>query len=184
MVNWTRIDFSDLSGAYGVAGYGLLDALGVRIGQVTGWVTYPSGEIALLKVTVRDWFKSRDFLLPLGAISLIDDARRHVQLRQLTRRTLARQCLPVEPTALPPDDVLAEFVQYFPNPRPSVVERLGDPNPAPSVPQPGRLTVLPDQGDGHGAVAEPTLDPNPHWVKLGRLVPPVWTPLSKFLRSR
>lgn len=183
MAGWILTDFSDLTGAYGVAGYSVLDALGVRIGHVSGWVTEPSGEIALLKVTVRDWFKSRAYLLPSGGIMAVEDERRHVTLRQLTRRALMKQCLPLEDD-LPPPHLLRELIQFFPNPRPAVVERLADPRDTPDGSPPGRLTIRSDQGDGMSdANAEPFLEAGPPWTKLGRLAPPAWAPLSKFLRE-
>lgn len=180
--SWTLTDFTDLTGVYGIAGYGVLDALGVRIGHVSGWVTDGAGEIGLLKVTVRDWFKSSNYLLPLGTLSLIDDGRQHLHLRQLTKRALMKHCLPLE-DGLPPTPVLDDLVHFFPNPRPSIVERLADPARVPAAPMPGRLTLHPDQGDGLPDEEVPVAASTPPWTKLGRLAPPPWTPLSNFLRE-
>ena len=178
MADWKLTDLPDLQGTNGIAGYSVLDALGVRIGHISGWVSNSSGRITLLKATVRDWFKSRDYLIPLGAVTLIDDTRRRLQLRQLTKRALMKQCLPIG-NVLPEASFLEDLIQYFPNPRPSIMERLAHPATVRPMPSWSRLTVHPDQGDGLLiSVDEPTLRPNPHWINIGRLAPPLWKPIN------
>lgn len=181
--NWKLTNVSNEDGRPGVSGYGVLDALGVRIGHIDGWVTGPEGRVRLLKVRVLDWFRGRGFLVPLGCVTLIDDGRRHVQLTQLTKRTLLKQCLPVS-TSLPDPAQLEELIRYFPNPRPAILERFHLDEDLPDH-RPGRLTVRRAQGDGSPRSSEtPVLIPTPHWIKLGRLAPPMWVRLSNLSKGQ
>jgi len=178
VADWKLFDLSDLGENKGIAGYSAFDALGVRLGPVSGWVTDPNDQIVLFKTTIRDWFKSRDFLVPLGVVSQIDDTRQRLQMRQLTKRALIKQCLPIE-SVLPASSYLEELIQYFPNPRPSIIERISRTQTNQNFPSWSRLTVYPGQGDGQVAlIEEPFSRSGPDWIKIGQLAPPLWKPIQ------
>ena len=183
--DWKLVNFEESDESTGIDGYSVLDALGLRVGHVSGWVIHPSGGVVMLKTTIRDWFKTRDYLVPIGAVTLVNDIHRQLQLRQLTRRALIKQCIQVT-DELPAQDVLEELIQYFPNPRPVVAERLNRGQELLRQPTWSRLTIQPDQGDGLPFFAlGASIIPGPNWTKLGRLTPPLWKPLKNlFFRSR
>jgi hypothetical protein len=176
MSDWTLTDLPLGEGAYGIAGYGVLDALGVKIGYISGWVKDPDERVRMLKVAVREWFDMKEYLIPVGSITLVDDDRSQIQLRELTKRTIPKYCMPYEDD-LPEPQLLKSLIRFFPNPRPTVAERLAKPEEAP-VRRTARLSVHQDQGDGSGSVLEPAFLPGPNWIRLRELIPPSWTPLD------
>lgn len=121
MAPWTLFDVARAKGT--VAGYYVIDALGLRIGTVSGWVKMPNGATALLKVTVRDWFALRAYLLPVGAIQRIDDERKHIRLAALTKSSLQSRCLPLV-GKLPHADRLYDLIGRFSAPPGAVDARI------------------------------------------------------------
>ncbi|MEM6646023.1 MAG: hypothetical protein AAF730_07200 [Bacteroidota bacterium] len=121
MAPWTLFDIARAKGT--VASYHVIDALGLRIGTVSGWVKMPSGATAMLKVTVRNWFALRAYLLPLGAIRRIDDTRKHVRLAALNKSSLQSRCLPLN-GKLPHADRLYDLLERFPAPAGDVDARI------------------------------------------------------------
>lgn len=176
MSDWTLTDLPLGEGSYGIAGYAVLDALGMRLGYVSGWVKDPDVHVRMLKLAVREWFETKEFLVPVGSITLIDDERSQVHLRELTKRSLAKYCMEFE-DELPEPRLLKGLIRFFPNPRPTVVERLDNPEEVPVLPA-SRLTVRYDQGDGSRVLAQPVFAPGPDWTRLEHLTPPNWTRLS------
>lgn len=176
MSDWTLTDLPLGEGSYGVAGYAVLDALGLRLGYVSGWVKDPDGKVRMLKVAVREWFETKEYLVPVGSVTLIDDERGQVQLRELTKRSLPKYCMEYE-EELPEPQLLKSLIRFFPNPRPSIVERLETPELVPPLPA-SRLTVRHDQGDGSRIWEQPVFSAGPSWTRLEQLGPPHWTRLS------
>ncbi len=183
MSDWSLTDRPLHNGASGIAAYAVLDALGLRLGYVTGWVKDPDRRVRMLKVAVRESSDTKEYLIPIGAVTLIDDARAQFHLRELTKRSLGKYCIAFD-GELPEPRLLKSLIRYFPNPRPSVVERLEQPEEVPAPP-PSRLTVRGDQGDGAPSSSTPNFEPTTTtWRRLGRLAPPVWTRLTHFSSDR
>ncbi len=178
MPDWTLENRPLGEGGDGIAGYTVVDALGLRLGWVSGWITDPDDRVRMLKLAVREWFKIKEFLVPIGSITLIDDRRSRIQLRELTKRSVPKYCMPFEGD-IPEPRLLNGLIRFFPNPRPRVVERLEHPDEVPAPP--ARLNILYEQGDGSRSAPEPPFTPGPRWIRLDRLAPPDWTPLSTFL---
>ncbi len=176
MANWTLTDLPLGEGSYGIAGYVVLDALGLRLGYVSGWVKDGDEQVRMLKLAVREWFDTKEYLVPVGSITLVDDERSQIHLRELTKRSLPKYCMEYE-DELPEPQLLKSLVRFFPNPRPSVTERLHSPETVPALPS-SRLTVRHDQGDGSRSWSAPVFAPGPNWTRLEHLAPPDWTRLS------
>jgi len=141
MAPWTLLDIARAKGT--VAGYYVIDALGLRIGTVSGWVKQPSGATTLLKVTIRDWFALRAYLLPLGAIQRIDDERKQVRLATLTKSSLQSRCLPLL-SKLPHADRLYDLLERFPAPLADVDARIQSNGRHPDRPaRPNTTATLP-----------------------------------------
>ncbi|MEM1094069.1 MAG: hypothetical protein AAGJ10_05660 [Bacteroidota bacterium] len=121
MAPWTLFDIARAKGT--VAGYYVIDALGLRIGTVSGWVKTPNGATSLLKVTIRDWFALRAYLVPIGAIRSIDDERKQVRLAALSKSSLQSRCLPLA-SKLPHADRLNDLLERFPAPLADVEARI------------------------------------------------------------
>jgi hypothetical protein len=177
MQTWSLTDLPLGDSAYGVAGYAVLDALGVRMGYVSGWVKDPDGRVRMLKIAIREMYETNEYLVPIGSVTLIDDARNQIQLRELTRRLLPKYCMRFD-DELPEPQLLRSLIRFFPNPRPSVVERLQRPEEVPLRPN-SRLTIYDDQGDGSKRFSLPTFEHEPDWLQLGNLGPPSWRPLVR-----
>lgn len=176
MSDWTLTDLPLGEGAYGIAGYAVLDALGIRLGYVAGWIRDPDDRVRMLKLAVRQWFETREFLVPIGSITLIDDDHSQVHLRELTKRSIPKYCLEFE-DELPEPQLLKSLIRFFPNPRPSIVERIEKPDEVPAPPS-SRLTVRENQGDGSRSSKQPVFAPGPGWTRLEHLTPPDWMQLS------
>lgn len=146
----------------GLTGYDVTDALGLPVGLVAGMVTFPEGAPAFLKITVWEQPHARDFLVPLGLVGHIDDHARRLRLRLITKTTLVRECVPVEGRP-PGPHVLEALRSYFPPPLPRILARVAA---AKEASRPARI-----------APPRPPVA-RPRWVKLGRLAPPAWKPLS------
>lgn len=133
MSNWTLSESSERQTADSIAGYAVNDALGVRLGHVSGRVSDEEGKVQMLKVTVTEWSGTSDYLVPAGAISNILDTKSVVQLREVLKQTIGRLCFHYR-GELPERRLLARLQRHFPSPRISVVERLApvDENAAPS----------------------------------------------------
>ncbi|GAB5519730.1 MAG: hypothetical protein RhofKO_19810 [Rhodothermales bacterium] len=142
MTGWTIFDVARAKGT--VAGYHVIDVLGLRIGTVTGWVNDPNGGTALLKVAVRDWFALRTYLMPLGAIARIDDDRKQVRMAGLTKSSLRGRCLPLD-GKLPHADRLYDLLERFPAPKPDIDARMQLKGRSPDRPaRPKATSSLPD----------------------------------------
>ncbi len=133
-MSWTLSNMQDGETTSRLAGYAVLDALGVRLGHVSGWVTDPDGRIRMLKVAVTEWEGSSDYLVPLGAVTLISDATSTVQLRKVTKQSIGRLCYRYR-GELPAPRLLKTLLRHFHPPRASLVERLArkprGPHPVP-----------------------------------------------------
>lgn len=119
--SWSLVDTS--AARPGLAGYRVLDALGLPIGKVTGWVLDATDQVAFLKAEILTWPVRAAYLLPLGTLNEIDDAAQQVRLRQLTKSALMLHCLQIE-RDLPAADFLEAHLQSFPPPRASILQRL------------------------------------------------------------
>ncbi len=159
---WTLISSPSPADPRGIIGYDVTDALGLPVGVVSGMVTAPGGAPAFLKILVREKPRACDFIVPLGLIGHIDDRARRLRLRLITKTTLVRECVPVE-GRLPGPHVLEALLAYFPPPRPGIVAQVAASN------EPSRPARI--------APPRPPVA-RPRWVKLGRLTPPAWQPLS------
>lgn len=133
MSNWTLSESSERQAAGSIAGYAVNDALGVRLGHVSGWVSDKEHKVQMLKVTVAEWSGTSDYLVPAGAISIIVDTKSVVQLREVLKQTIGRLCFHYR-GELPERRLLSSLQRHFPSPPVSVVERLArvDENAAPS----------------------------------------------------
>lgn len=176
MSNWTLTALPLGEGSYGIAGYAVLDALGLRLGYVAGWVKDPDECVRMLSLAVREWFETKEYLVPIGSITLIDDEHAKIHLRELTKRSLPKYCMELG-DELPEPQLLKGLIRFFPNPRPSVVERLETPAEVPALAS-SRLTVRYDQGDGSKSWQQPVFVTAPGWTRLEHLTLPDWTRLS------
>ena len=148
-----------------LASYNVLDAVGVRFGQVDGWLRDPSGEVVMFAMTLRSLLRVQRALIPIGYITQLDLGRRNVHLREITKRSLATFGAVFEGGTLPDTDVIVDRLRQAPYVRPEIRLLLADPKDV----QPMRPTRLWALGDGHATQAltpPPTADP------------PAWTPLS------
>lgn len=106
-----------------IAGYAVYDALGVRLGHVSGWVSDDEDLVQMLKVAITEWSETSEYLVPVGAVTLIGDTKSVVQLRDLTKQSIGRLCFRYK-GELPERRLLMSLQRHFPSPRLSVVERL------------------------------------------------------------
>jgi hypothetical protein len=172
------------------AGYGVLDAFGLRIGVLEGWIRDASGEVQLVVIAVRTLLRTTRHAVPLGYVVQFDTRRRQLHLRELTRRSLPQRCPRMEGAALPPDTELAGVLHEAPHVRPEIREMMRDPARGLRPMRPGRLTPAPEQGDGRSSGPPPLPDP---WIRLTpepalaaapathgapTAAGPAWTPLS------
>ena len=178
MPDWSLTDIP-LGGALrGIAGYAVLSGLGLRLGYVTGWVKDPDARVQMIKLAVQDGYKTKEYLVPIGSVTLIDDGRSQIHLRELTKPSLPKFCTEFD-GELPEPRLLKSLIRFFPNPRPSVVERLEDPETSPP-PISISLPVDVERGDGARPASMSLLRQEPEWVRLGHLALPAWTRLSTF----
>lgn len=105
-----------------VSGYVVYDALGMRLGNVTGCVVNPDDECRMLKVTLADGVDVTDYLVPIGAVTHVDEAA-SVQLGELTKQSIRRLCLRYD-GELPERRLLVSLQRHFPPPSSAVLERL------------------------------------------------------------
>lgn len=132
MTGWILSEVAvDGSGAR-LSGYAVHDALGMRLGYVTGWVRDSDGHIQMLKVAVTEWDGASDYLIPVGAITLVSDTRSLIQLRDVTKQSIGRLCYRYK-GELPEPRLLISLQRHFKAPRVSVVERLNDASSEPSA---------------------------------------------------
>jgi hypothetical protein len=163
--------------ASSLAGYSVLDAVGVPLGSVSGWAYDGRGQVGALRVGVRSLLRGqRHYLVPLGYVTQVDPRHRFVHLREVTRRTIARHAA-LAGEELPLREELETLVREAPNPRPEICAILQDPHAGPVFLRPGRLTVEAEQGDG-GAGPPPTPAHLPDWAPLAaHLSAPAHPPL-------
>lgn len=179
---WTLSDLPLSEGICGIAGYAVLDALGLKMGRVSGWVKDPYQQVRMIKLVVREWFEAQEFLVPIGSITLIDDHHSQMHLRELTRRSLPKYC--IEYTGeLPEPQLLKSLIRFFPNPRPVIVERLQRPDE--------RALSYVTGGTPHGQVIGASESRISHadrggssWNGVEHLSRLTWTPLSYILFDR
>ena len=161
----------------GLVGYGVLDALGMRIGGVEGWVWAPDGTLALVVIAQKSLLRLSRHLVPLGYVVQVDSRRRYLHLRELTRRSLPMHCPRLAEHGLPDDSDLQRAVLEAPHVRPEIAALLRDPATGIHAMQPGRLRVRTEQGDGSAGLP-PEL---PAWRRADLLVEPrlpAWTPIT------
>ena len=175
--DWTLADLPLGEGFVGIAGYAVLDALGLKMGYVSGWVKDPDAQVRMIKLCVRDWFDVQEFLVPIGCITLIDDSRSQINLRELTRRSLPKYCIEYR-GELPEPQLLKGLIRYFPNPRPVVVERLERPEELPASYHTGK-PARDQRGDGSQTRMPPSIEDGTSWSSLEDATPPKWTPLFR-----
>lgn len=155
MPEWSLIDRPPGESSTGVAGYGIIDALGLHLGNVSGWVIDPASRVRMIKVSVRGWFEVKEYLVPVGAVTFINDRCSKIHLRELTKRTISKYCITFA-GELPEARLLRSLVRYFPDPRPTVAERLEHPDVRPANFEKG----LPSDGDSRRSA----------WPKMGSLL--------------
>ena len=173
---WNLLDLPLSEGFHGIMGYAVLDALGLKMGRVSGWVTDPYDKVRMIKLSVRDWFDVQEFLVPIGCITLIDDSRSQIHLRELTRRTLPKYCIEYK-GELPEPQLLKSLIRYFPNPRPVVVERLERPDEL-AAPLPGGGRTGGQRVDGIQTWASAGTANEVYENSLASTATPRWRPLS------
>jgi len=178
MPDWSLTDIPPGEAVRGIAGYAVLSGLGLRLGYVTGWVKDPDARVRMIKVAVQNGYDVKEYLVPIGSVTLIDDGRSQIHLRELTKRSLPKFCTAFA-GELPEPRLLKSLIRFFPNPRPSVVERLEDPETSPPSTS-NSLPVDDGQGDGASPASMSVFRQEPEWVRLEHLAFPAWTRLSTF----
>ncbi len=161
----------------GLVGYGVLDALGMRIGAVEGWVRAPDGTLALVVLSQKSLLRLSRHLVPLGYVVQVDGHKRYLHLRELTRRSLPLHCPRIGEAGLPSDDDLERAVREAPHVRPEVASLLSRPATGIRAMRPGRLSLSAEQGDGSSS-GPPDL---PVWRRADRIAEPrlpAWAPLT------
>ncbi len=153
--DWSLHKISSSEPTSGLAQFSVLDAVGVRLGAVSGWVYTPDGHVAGLSVGLRGFFKAHYYLIPLGYVTQIDPRHRTLHLREITRRSLPQVAVRCDDT-LPPAEVLETVLREAPNPRPAIVSMLRQPESGPLF---SHTPAPPRQGDGH---RHPPALPVPH----------------------
>jgi hypothetical protein len=148
---WTLTGALQEPGAAGIEGYSVLDARSRSTGTISGRVYAPDGRATLIRITRSSGSRHRHYLLPLGAISYIDDDRRRLGLR-LLRGALSEAGLRLNGEHLPPMDELKILIRYAPNPSRAILTRL----------------------------ALPTAAAIPKWAKLSEHTLPVWHSLRDY----
>ena len=157
MPAWLYETASAASGS--VVGFGVLDALGMRLGTVEGWVWAPDGTLAFLEVAHRAVLRESRHLVPLGYVVQVDPGHRYVHLRELTRRTLGTACPRLDDRRLPDDDALADAWAAAPTPRPDVTTRLRHPEAGVDALVPERIAVRRDTASPRAAAPSGTAPP-------------------------
>lgn len=168
--------------AASLVGFGVLDALGMRLGTVEGWVWTPEATLAYLEVCYRSVLRENRHLVPLGYVVQVDAGHRYVHLRELTRRTLAAHCPRIDERRMPDADVLAAGIEAAPAPRPDIVLRLRRPEAGVDGLVPERIAV--QQSAARRPSDSPSLLPSPGVPAWGSVVDardeaPSWTPLTE-----
>lgn len=153
-----------------LAAYGVLDAVGMRFGQVDGWLRDPSGEVVMVSMTLRSIMRTQRALIPLGYITQLDIGRRNVHLREITRRSLSTYGLVYEGGTLPDTDALVEKLRESPYVRPEIRLLLADPRHVQPM-LPSRAWAL-----GDGRAERPPVPPSA--AEALAAGPPVWSPLA------
>lgn len=153
-----------------LASYNVLDAVGMRFGQVDGWLRDPSGEVVMFAMTLRSLLRIQRALIPLGYITQLDLGRRNVHLREITKRSLATFGAVFEGGTLPDTDVLVDRLRQAPYVRPEIRLLLADPKAVKPM-LPSRHWAL---GDGHEIPSAPAV-PLPNPLESDLLA---WTPLA------
>ncbi len=148
-------------------GYGVLDAFGLRIGTVDGWMRSPGGEVLFVVVAVRNLLRTARHALPLGYVVQFDTRRRQLHLRELTRRSLPQRCPRFEGVALPAEPELDAVLREAPHVRPEIRDMMANPGEGLRPMRPGRLTAAPEQGDGRAGPPPPPAPPPATWSRVG-----------------
>ena len=176
------------SAPFSFAGYNVLDAVGMRFGQVDGWLRDPEGEVVMFALTMRTFMRTQRALVPLGYITQLDLGRRNVHLREITKRSIDSYGVRFDGGTLPDTDVIVETLRQSPYVRPEIRLLLADPGHVQPM-QPTRAWTL---GDGQAPSADepssleapasdgaaPVLDrPGLAPPEPSSPGPPAWTPL-------
>lgn len=141
------------SAPFSFAGYNVLDAVGMRFGQVDGWLRAPDGEVVMFALTMRTFMRTQRALVPLGYITQLDLGRRNVHLREITKRSIDGYGVRFDGGTLPDTDVIVETLRQSPYVRPEIRALLADPRDVQAM-QPTRAWTL-----GDGVVGVPTSPP-------------------------
>lgn len=173
----------------GLAAYSVLDAVGMRLGNVDGWARAPGGAVAFLSLGSPAALREGHALVPLGYVTQVDARRRHVRLRELTRKAIAQR-LPRYDGALPHPEALVAALREAPDVRPEIALVLADPARGVRPLFPRGWDPVPEAGDGQGGLpprvpaprvpASPVPAPRaaaparPVWQPLARLAGPAW----------
>ncbi len=174
--DWSLYKTSSSDPESGFATYGVLDAVGVRLGTVSGWVRSPGGEVTGLCVDLRGFALSTSYLIPLGYATGVDPRHRTIHLREITRRNLTRLATPCDGT-LPPREVLESVFREAPAPRAEIVSVFRQPERGPLFSRDTPLVVPVKRGDGHRHPATPAPPAHPAWQALKQGELPTWKPL-------
>ena len=169
MPAWLYETASAASG--GVVGFGVLDALGMRLGTIEGWVWAPGGELAYLDVAQRSVLRENRHLVPLGYVVQVDPGHRYMHLRELTRRTLGTACPRFDDRRLPDEGVLMQGLLNAPDIRADVAARLRQPALGVDALVPERVAVRRDPRytgvlDAVARPVDPAVPSGPAWKPL------------------
>lgn len=178
--DWSLHQTSSSDTASGFAHYGVLDAVGVRLGTVSGWVRTPDGQVAGLCVELRGFSSSQSYLVPLGYVTGVDPRHRTIHLREVTRRILPRMAAPCD-GFLPPREVLEAVQREAPDARPEIRSIFRQPERGPLFTQDTPVVVPVKRGDGNRHAHPPVASAPPadkRWRALQQLALPSWQPLQ------
>ena len=171
--DWSLHQTSSTRSASGFALYSVLDAVGVRLGTISGWVCAPSGEVVGLCVALS---RFEPYMIPLGYVTGVDPRHHTIHLREVTRRLLPRLAVPCHPT-LPPAEVLVSLLQEAPAPRGEVASIFRKPEEGPLFSQSTPIVVPVRRSEPRPAPARPAAA-EPSWQPLQQAALPGWRPLQ------
>jgi hypothetical protein len=88
-----------------VVGFDVIDAIGIRMGSVSGCFLDVEGRVTFLRVTImgHSTLGCPSFLIPAFYVTLVDSDRRKIQVRALRRLTVPEFCHPYDPLSTTPE---------------------------------------------------------------------------------
>lgn len=170
--DWSLHQTSSSETASGFTRYSVLDAVGVRLGTISGWVRAPGGQLAGLCVALS---RFEPYLIPLGYVTGVDPRHRTIHLREVTRRVLPRLGVPCA-DVLPPAEVLDAVLREAPAPRPEIASLFRQPEQGPLFSASTPIVVPVRRTDPTRPAPTPV---EPRWRTLEQVATPPWQPLGK-----